>query len=314
MACALFWLPVLFIVMASSFPAPGRYSRPPLTGGSGITCWACFTPLALASVHARPKVMGRPIQSHNLSLLGFWGLAFFLWSRGGHHLIGGPVPQWLTTLSIVQSMMMIIPVIAFTINQYQTLEGNLSVMRFSPTLRFGGVGGLMYTASSIQRLVRGPAQHQYSHAFHPITRWAMRTWAYQVRESGFFAMYFVLPRITSREWPIEAHRGALLALDHRWYCHLFLSLSIGGWLQGLAMLDAGQPFMASVAVTLPYLQGRSVGGSLMVLSHLVFAWHFVCLVLNLGPHRQEAARFSAVIGRRRLHDEKRDQIRFLAPW
>ena len=46
-------------------------------------------PLALASVYYfLPKVIGRPIQSYNLSLLGFWGLAFFYGQVGGHHLIG----------------------------------------------------------------------------------------------------------------------------------------------------------------------------------------------------------------------------------
>ena len=58
-----------------------------------------YTPLALASVYYfLPKVIGRPIQSYNLSLLGFWSLAFFYSQVGGHHLIGGPVPEWMKKL------------------------------------------------------------------------------------------------------------------------------------------------------------------------------------------------------------------------
>src|SRR3546814_20796283 len=73
-----------------------------------------YTPVALASVYYfLPKIIGRPIQSYNLSLLGFWALAFFYGQVGGHHLIGGPVPGWMVTLSIVQSIMMIVPVVAF---------------------------------------------------------------------------------------------------------------------------------------------------------------------------------------------------------
>ena len=41
----------------------------------------------------------------------------------------------------------------------------------------------------------------------------------------------------------------------------FVSLTIGGWLQGSAMLDEDRGFMESVALTLPYLKGRSVGGA-----------------------------------------------------
>lgn len=39
-----------------------------------------------------------------------------------------------------------------------------------------------------------------------------------------------------------------------------MSLSWGGWLQGLAMLDAARPFMDSVTLTIPYLKWRSIGG------------------------------------------------------
>src|SRR3546814_9080320 len=77
-----------------------------------------YTPIALASIYYfLPKIIGRPIQSYNLSLIGFWALAFFYGQVGGHHLVGGPVPEWLITLSIVQSVMMFVPVIAFSVNQ-----------------------------------------------------------------------------------------------------------------------------------------------------------------------------------------------------
>ena len=72
----------------------------------------------------------------------------------------------------------------------------------------------------------------------------------------------------------------------------FVGLSIGGWLQGLAMLDASRPFMESVALTVPYLQWRSVGGSLMVLSHLIFVGHFLAMALRFGPTRTGAALFT----------------------
>jgi cytochrome c oxidase cbb3-type subunit I len=71
----------------------------------------------------------------------------------------------------------------------------------------------------------------------------------------------------------------------------FIGLSIGGWLQGLAMLNAKQPFMASVAVTLPYLQARSLGGALMTLGHLVFGTHFFLMMFSLKQREAGATRF-----------------------
>jgi cytochrome c oxidase cbb3-type subunit 1 len=71
----------------------------------------------------------------------------------------------------------------------------------------------------------------------------------------------------------------------------FGGLTIGGWLQGMAMLDATIPFMDSVALTLPYLKLRSVGGSLMLLSHIIFVGHFLAIALRFGPARTGAALF-----------------------
>ena len=300
MACALFWLPVLFIVAKM----PGLHQG---VQQAAMNWWfghnvlgLFYTPLALASVYYfLPKVIGRPIQSYNLSLLGFWGLAFFYGQVGGHHLIGGPVPQWMVTLSIVQSMMMIIPVAAFTVNQYQTLQGRLSALRWSPTLRFIGVGGLMYTASSIQGSLEALRSVNVITHFTHYTVAHAHLGLYGFVSFVFFgAMYFVMPRITAREWPFPWLITAHFWLVSGGFALYFVSLTTGGWLQGLAMLDAAQPFMDSVAVTLPYLKARSIGGGLMVLGHLVFAAHFILLVLNFGPQRDKPALFRHLFAHR----------------
>lgn len=293
MGCALFWLPVLFIV--AKIPGlHGGVEQAAMNWWFGHNVLGLFyTPLALASVYYfLPKVIGRPVQSYNLSLLGFWGLAFFYGQVGGHHLIGGPVPEWMVTLSIVQSMMMIIPVAAFTVNQYQTLQGRLSALRDSPTLRFIGIGGLMYTASSVQGSFEALRSVNAVAHFTHYTVGHAHLGLYGFVSLVFFgAMYFVMPRITAREWPYPR----LITL-HFWLVTIgiavyFWSLTIGGWLQGTAMLDAARPFMDSVAVTLPWLKARSVGGALMTLGHLVFAGHFIAMALKLGPQRSRPALF-----------------------
>lgn len=291
MGAALFWLPVLYVV--AKFPGLHQgVEQAAMNWWFGHNVLGLFyTPLALATVYYfLPKIIGRPIESYNLSLLGFWGLAFFYGQVGGHHLVGGPVPEWMVTLSIVQSMMMIIPVAAFTVNMALTLRGRLAAMRWSPTLRFIGLGGLMYTASSLQGSFEALRSVQAVTHFTHFTVAHAHLGLYGFVTLVFFgAMYFVMPRITAREWPYPR----LIAL-HFWLVAVgigvyFVGLTIGGWLQGLAMLDAARPFMDSVTVTLPYLRARSVGGSLMVLGHLVFAWHFAALVLGLGPRRDQPA-------------------------
>ncbi len=285
--CALFWFPVLFVV--ANFPGLHRgVEQATMNWWFGHNVLGLFyTPLALAAVYYfLPKVIGRPVQSYNLSLLGFWGLAFFYGQVGGHHLIGGPVPGWLIALSIVQSVMMVVPVAAFTVNQYQTLKGHFGALRTSPTLRFIGFGGLMYTASSVQGSVEALRSVNVVTHFTHFTVAHAHLGLYGFVTMVFFgAIYFVVPRVCSREWPSQA-----LIAAHFWLAAVgisvyFLSLTLGGWLQGLAMLDESQPFMASVAVTLPYLKARTVGGALMGLSHLVFAIHFLWLLAGRATGR-----------------------------
>ena len=107
----------------------------------------------------------------------------------------------------------------------------------------------------------------------------------------FGAMYFMMPRVLNWEWPYPR----LITL-HFWLAAIgitiyFGGLTVGGWLQGMAMLDAARPFMESVTLTLPYLKSRSVGGALMVLGHFVFVVHFLAMALRFGPARTSAALF-----------------------
>ena len=241
-----------------------------------------------------PRVIGRRVSSYNLSILGFWTLAFFYAQVGGHHLVGGPVPGWLITLSIVQSMMMIIPVLAFSINMALTMKGRTRLARYSPTLRFVMFGGFMYLLSSLQGSFEALRSVQQVAHFTHFTVAHAHLGAYGfVTMVLFGAIYFMMPRVLHWEWPYPR----LISL-HFWLASVgiliyFVFLTWGGWLQGLAMLDPARQFIESVKLTLPYLQWRSVGGGLMVASHLVFVGHFLAMVLRFGPHRVSAALFSA---------------------
>ena len=53
---------------------------------------------------------------------------------------------------------------------------------------------------------------------------------------------------------------------------MFVSLTIGGHETGQSWI-AGAPFMDSVRDMAPYWVWRSVGGTFMAISHVVFAWN-----------------------------------------
>jgi cytochrome c oxidase cbb3-type subunit I len=286
-AAGLLWFPVLFLIANIPYLHFGveQATMNWWFGHNVLGLW--FTPIGLASAYYLiPKILGKPIYSYNLSLLGFWSLAFFYSQVGGHHLIGGPVPSWLITMSIVQSVMMIIPVFAVTVNLHMTVLGNFKALVHSPTLRFIVLGTMLYTAASIQGSVEA------LRSVNTITHFTHFTVAHaHLGLYGFFSMvmfgaiYFIMPRVMNWEWPYPN----LISL-HFWLVFIgflvyFVWLSIGGWLQGLAMLNPDEPFMKSVAITLPYLEARSIGGALMTIGHFIFAFHFFAMGWKFGPKR-----------------------------
>lgn len=287
---ALIWFPILFFIANIPdlhFGVQGAAMNW-WYGHNALGLW--FTPIGLgAAYYFIPKVLGRPIYSYNLSLLGFWCLAFFYSQVGGHHLIGGPLPTWMVTLSIVQSMMMIIPVFAVAVNHHMTVGGNIKAVIHSPTLRFIVLGSMLYVAASVQGSLEA------LRSVNVITHFTHYTVAHaHLGMYGFFTLvmfgsiYFIMPRIVDWEWPhpwmISAHFW-LVALGFAVY---FIGLTTGGWLQGSAMVDASKPFMDSVLVTLPYLKSRSIGGGLMIMGHLIFMIHFILISLRYGTKKEPA--------------------------
>lgn len=296
---ALVWFPILFFIANMPFTFPGA-------SGATVNWWLAHnvlglwvTPIGIGiAYYMIPKILGRPIISYQLSLIGFWSLALFYSQVGIHHIIGGPIPTWLVTLSIVHSVMMSIPVITVAINHHGTMVGNFSRLKDSPTLRFVWIGALMYTVASLQGSMEAlRSVNVITHFTHYTVAHAHLGMYAFLSFILFGAYYFVMPRLMNVEWPWRR----LISL-HFWLVSAgiviyVVSLTIGGLKQGVALLDAEMSFIDIVRMTLPYLELRTVGGTLMVLGHLVFAFHFLMMLLRKGKVQEHPTLFRPVINK-----------------
>jgi cytochrome c oxidase cbb3-type subunit I len=299
---AVFWMPwlyttavvMIFGVDLSILGMPIKFG--PATGvAQATTNWwfnhnvlgLWLTPIGVGTAYYLiPKVIGRPVYSYYLSVIGFWALALFYNWAGMHHLIGGPIPAWLSTASVVGSMMMLIPVAAVALNHHMTMRGHFRHLRYSPTLRFVVFGAVAYTVVSVQGSFESlKSVSEVAHFTHYTVGHA------HLGAYGFFTMimfgatYYIMPRLTGREWA-----SARLIRLHFWLCAIgitlyFVALSIGGWYQGLSLIDANVPFIQIVVNTVPYLWHRSVAGMLMAAGHVVFAILTVMNVSGFGAQR-----------------------------
>lgn len=258
---------------------------------NALAVW--FTPVGLAGAYYFiPKVIGRPIYSYYLGLLGFWAFALFYNWNGIHHLVGGPLPTWLVTVSIVASVMMVVPVMAVAVNHHLTTVNHFHMLKYSPTLRFVVFGSMSYTAVSFQGSLESIRSFQEVAHFTHYTIGHAHLGVYAFLSMILFgAMYYIMPRLAKWEWPYPK-----LIKVHFWTASIgiaiyVIAMSIGGWFQGLQMNDPSIPFIQTVINTNPYLWGRTIGGTLMLVSHFIFAYQFFSIIKRAGPRRFAPALF-----------------------
>jgi cytochrome c oxidase cbb3-type subunit 1 len=232
-----------------------------------------FTPLVLGmTYYALPKLLNKPVYSYALGVLAFWTQLVFYTMLGAHHFVFSPTPWSLQTVAIVFSIGMIVPVVAGTGNFLLTMRGDYGSVRDSYALPFIFVGVIMYFVASMQGTLEAFRSLNAVWHFTDFTvahsHMAMYGFVSFLLWGG---IYGLLPPLTGRAPSLR------LVGAHFWLALIGLtiyaiSLMVGGTLRGESWLH-GAPFIDSVVLMTPYWTGRMIGGSLMVLSHLLFGYN-----------------------------------------
>jgi len=223
-----------------------------------------------------PKSAKTPLWNHLLSMIGFWALGFIYVWTGAHHLIYSPVPEWIQTIGIVFSILLIIPTMAVITNFYMTVKGQWHQMNTNVPLKFLMIGTTMYLLTCLQ----GPFQalRTVSQITH-FTDWtvghvhmAMVGFASYMM---FGAIYYMVPKISKR--PLWSEKAANW---HFWLTLIGLvgymvSLWIAGVIQGTMWKDISIPFVETVRVSVPYWKIRTVSGAVMFFAQFLFAYNII---------------------------------------
>lgn len=247
-----------------------------------------FTFLALGIIYyVLPKLLNRPIYSYALGVLGFWTNLVFYPIIGAHHFEFTPIPWWFQTLAIVFSVGMLVPVFAGTGNFLLTMRGRWERVRRSLALPFIFVGILYYFLGSSQGTIE--AFRSLQTIWHLTSFTVGHSHATMYGFITFIAwggVYALLPRATGKE------PNVLATGLHFWLATIgvgiyVVALSIGGTIQGLTWAQ-GDPFIASVQSAAPYWVARAVGGTMMFVAHVLFAYNVY--LMTFGPGTREATK------------------------
>ncbi len=237
----------------------------------GVGMWFMLFTLGIV-YYFLPQQLNRPIYSYSLGILAFWTQILFYTLIGSHHFVFSAIPWWLQTVAIVGSMGMAIPVIAGTTNFLMTFKGGWYKVKDSYTLPFFLVGIIFYFTGSMQGTAEAFRFTNLIWHFTDFTVAHSHLTMYGIITFFIWACtYAVVPRLTGKEPP------QILVGAHFWMALIGLMfytipLMYGSTLKGLLWLN-GKPFMDGVVLMMPYWLWRAIGGSLMWLSHVVFAYN-----------------------------------------
>lgn len=238
----------------------------------GVGMWFMLFSLGLM-YYFLPQQLNKPIYSYSLGILAFWTQILFYTLIGTHHFIFSAIPWWLQTVAIVGSAGMVIPVVAGTTNFLMTFKGSWNKLSGSYTLPFYLIGIIFYFTGSLQGTAEAFRFTNLIWHFTDFTVAHSHLTMYGIISFMLWGfIYTLVPRLTGKE-PSQILVGA-----HFWLALIGLlfytfPLMYGSTLRGLMWMEA-KPFIDSVELMAPYWLWRAIGGSLMWLSHILFAYNF----------------------------------------
>jgi cytochrome c oxidase cbb3-type subunit 1 len=241
-----------------------------------------FTPAGLAlAYYFIPRSSNLPLHSHKLSMIGFWSLAFvYVWT-GAHHMLHGPISQWLQTIAIAFSVMLIIPVWAVVFNLFATIKGHWHEMGENVPLKFLMSGVVFYLLTCFQ----GPMHSLRAvNAIVSKTDWIPGHAHMAVLGAfSFFAVagtYYILPRI----FRTELHSQPLAQWSYWFFMSgglgFFVTLWLGGFWQGWQWNNPAIPFIDTVIALGPVWLVRFFSGILMFAGIICFAYNVMATALG----------------------------------
>jgi cytochrome c oxidase cbb3-type subunit 1 len=217
-----------------------------------------------------PILLKKPIFSHGLSLVGFWGLAFFYPLTGIHHFLYTPIPMFLQYGAVISTIAVEMVVTTVLVNFFVTLRGSGEALRTNLPIRWMFTGMVLYGLTCLQCAFQTTLTFQ---AMIHFTDWVVGH-AHMVM-FGVFSMWllgimtYLFPRILKQAW-----YSRRLCEWHYWLSTVGIvamsaDLIVAGPFQGLSWASL-LPWEASIEFSIPFWAIRLVAGLLMFSGLLVF--------------------------------------------
>jgi cytochrome c oxidase cbb3-type subunit 1 len=224
-----------------------------------------------------PKRAGRPLFSYRMSIISFWGITFLYMWAGSHHLHYTALPQWVQTLGMTFSLMLLVPSWSAAANALLTLNGAWHKVRDDATLRFMMMAAVFYGLTTFEGSFL---------AIRPVNALSHYTdWTIGHVHAGalgwvalitFGAIYASVPWLWKRagmysDRLVEVHFWLAIAGTVIYVISMWNSGIIQGLMWRTYAPDGtlAYTFVDSLVAMHPYYIARAIGGLLFLLGTLV---------------------------------------------
>ena len=227
-----------------------------------------------------PKQAEQPIWSYRLSIVAFWAFVYtYIWA-GPHHLHYHAIPEWVQSLGMAMSLILLAPSWATMVNGIMTVSAAAKKLRSDPALKFIVLSLAFYGLATFE----GPMLAIKSvNVFSHFTEWTIGHvhsgalgWNALIT---FGTFYFLVPRLAGA--PLYSAR---LANIHFWLALAGIMLYVlsmwgAGVSQGVLWLSLDElgevrfSFNDVMAAMKPYYLLRFVGGFLFLAGAVLMAFN-----------------------------------------
>ncbi|MGE0801705.1 MAG: cytochrome-c oxidase, cbb3-type subunit I [Lautropia sp.] len=228
-----------------------------------------------------PRQAQQPLWSYRFSIVNFWALiSVYMWA-GSHHLIYTALPDWVQSVGMAFSLILIMPSLGTAANGLLTFNGSWHRLATDPAAKFMVMALVFYGASTFEgSMMAIKSVNSLSH----YTDWTVAHvhsgaigWVAMITIGSLYAM-------APRALGVPAMHSRF-AMDLHFWLHVIglllyiVAMWISGVTAGLMWRDT-QPdgtlthaFIDSLIAIMPFYVIRVAGGLFVLAGMVVMAWN-----------------------------------------
>jgi cytochrome c oxidase cbb3-type subunit 1 len=228
-----------------------------------------------------PRQAQQPLWSYRFSIVNFWALiSVYMWA-GSHHLMYTALPDWVQSVGMAFSLVLLMPSWGSAANGLMTFNGSWPKLRTDPAAKFMVMALVFYAGSTFEgSMMAVKTVNQLSH----YTDWTIAHvhngalgWVAMITIGSLYAM---APRALGKP-AMHSHK----AMEWHFWLHIFgVVLYVGSmWVAGVteglmwrATLPDGSlayPFIDSLLAIQPAYWTRWFAGVVILSGMVLMAWN-----------------------------------------